>query len=391
MNTLDTEIIKSLYFSRSQSIAELSETTGKSIPLITKSIRELVHKQAITKDGQRASTGGRRAMNYELNEENFGYILSIAIDQHYISASIFNIHNNQISPIKTIPAKLNDDETFLRIKDLIQEVISETPKNRFLAIGITVPGFVDSETFVNNSFPESSPMYTLRENIETAFGIQTYIENDSSAIAIAEKKFGKAKDSNNALVINLNWGVGLGIVINDQLFRGNSGFAGEFSHIPLANENKLCSCGKKGCLEVEASLAFVLDYVTTALEQGERSVLESIYKDNKRIFFSDLLKSYEKGDQLSIQAIKKMAYMLGKGIATLIHIMNPERIIISGRGAIFGNILLPEIQSSIQEFCIPRLSQNTLIQISTLENIQLLASASIAVQQLEWNTYQTIN
>src|SRR5690606_634353 len=166
------------------------------------------------------------------------------------------------------------------------------------------------------------------------------------------------------------------------LFRGCDGFAGEFSHIPLADENKLCSCGKKGCLEVEASLESAIEYIKDRLATGEVSILTPhINSDDRSKFFNELVKAYNLGDQLSIHAIKKIGYMLGKGIATLIHILNPEKIIISGIGAVFGDILLPEIQSSIHIYSIPRLAKRTSIHISNLENIHPIASASIAMMQ----------
>lgn len=385
METLRTAILKSLYFNRMQSIAELSENLGKSIPLVTKTVKELVEEKLILENGHRASTGGRRAMNFVLNKEKHGILIAVAIDQYFCNITAYDIVNNQLDSIYTKSIDLFEGKnTYEDIEQLIQSSIQKNQHQSITAIGITMPGFVDFQEKINNSFPTHSTLYALREHIHKKFGYPTYIENDSTAIAIAEKHFGLAKNCNNALVINFSWGVGLGMIIENHLFRGSSGFAGEFSHIPLANANKLCSCGKKGCLEVEASLRCAIDYIIEALEKGEQSCLGSTYLHDRKISFEHLLQAYQHGDQLAIKAIKKIAYMLGKGVATLIHILNPERIIISGRGAAFGQNLLHEIQSSNQEFCIPRLSQKTVLQISNLQHTQLLSSACIAIQQMEW-------
>lgn len=246
MENLKSSILKSLYFSSTQSIAEMSETIGKSVPLITKTVNELISEQKVVVNGLRPSTGGRRATNYMLNVEAHGLIIAIAIDQYFVYVTSFNIINKRITArLEAAISGQTDGETYETIIALVRNTLSQIEDKQILAIGITMPGFVDTETGVNNSYSPSSPLHNLRANVENRFTIPTFLENDSTAIAIAEKEFGLAKKISEALIINLNWGVGLGMIIQNQLFKGHSGFAGEFSHIPLANENKLCSCGKK--------------------------------------------------------------------------------------------------------------------------------------------------
>ena len=386
MESLQLSILRALYFSPNQSIAELSDWIGKSIPLITKAINELLDAELVISCGLRASTGGRRAVHFMLNSEKHGCIVVVAMDQYATNITAVNLANQQLLPTKKITTLLWDDpHTYSKIIDSLTTVISEFQKDKILSIGITMPGFVDSKKGINNSFSPQSPLYKLQENIQSHFEIPTYLENDSAGIAIAEKNFGLIKDVADALVVNLNWGVGLGMIVDGKLFQGHSGFAGEFSHIPLANEDKLCSCGKKGCLEVAASLLCAIEYIVEAIQEGQRSSLEKTYLKHKNLTLEDVFEAYLKGDQVTIIAIRKIAYMLGKGIATLIHILNPETIIISGKGAMFGDVLLPQIQSSIQEYCIPRLAKCTTIQISEIKDIQLLASTCIAVQQMHWD------
>lgn len=374
-----------MYFSKSQSIGEISESIGKSVPLITKTVNELISEHKVVVDGLRPSTGGRRATNYMLNVEAHGLIIAVAIDQYFVYVTSFNIINKRITDrLEEAITGLSEEEIFEMVNAMVRNTLAQIKDKQVLAIGITMPGFVDTKTGVNNSYNVNSPLYNLRASIERNFNLPTFLENDSTAIAIAEKEFGLAKKSSEALIINLNWGVGLGMIINNQLYKGHSGFAGEFSHIPLANENKLCSCGKKGCLEVEASLFCVVEEIKNAIQSGERSILETMLFNINNLTFDKIVEAYHKGDQVTIKAIRNIAQMLGKGISTLIHIMNPEKIIISGRGAIFGETLLPQMQSSIQEYCIPRLSKNTTIEISTLKNVQLLASTCFAIQQIGW-------
>ena len=121
-----------------------------------------------------------------------------------------------------------------------------------MIVGIGMPGFVNAQKGINYTFLKSHNK-SISNVICDKIGIPVYIDNDSSLIALTEQRFGAAMDKKNAMVINIGWGIGLGLILNGELFRGHDGFAGEFSHIPLFNNGKLCSCGKSGCLETETA------------------------------------------------------------------------------------------------------------------------------------------
>ncbi|AIM35814.1 ROK family transcriptional regulator [Sphingobacterium sp. ML3W] len=382
---MNSQIIKAIYFQKLQSIAQLSKVFNKSIPVITKSINSLLEMDLIEGNDLAVSTGGRRAIQFKLNNKLPIYTLVIALDQYYTSIYIFDLENNSVSENVDLYNPLKNNKALEIIINATEEVIasSKIPEANFLGIGISMPGFVDTEKGINDSFNKQSKLHHIKKHISEHFKIPTIIENDSTCIAFSEQKFGAAKNIKNSLVINLNWGVGLGMIVNDQIFKGSSGYAGEFSHIPLSDSNELCSCGKKGCLEVEASLTAAVKNVQAALNSGEKSSLESEQHNNLLAQGDALLESAINGDQLAVASLGKIGYMLGKGIATLIHILNPEAIIISGRGAKAGTILMPQIQTAINEFCIPRLAQATELKISnTNKQAQSLGTAAFVIENL---------
>jgi len=389
LDSLKLSILKRLYFSNPQSIAELSTSIGKSVPNITNAVNKLLQLNLIEQDGLAPSTGGRRAAQFVPNEKHLPLILSIAIDQFYTSVVVVDFKNQYKTAINTEVIDLREDDAYEKIIALTKTTIQQTDAYQIYGIGVTIPGFVDSKTGKNNSYSSNSPFYDLKTNIQKEFNLPTFVENDSSAIAIAEHKFGSAKSIQDVMVVNLNWGVGLGMILDNELYRGHSGFAGEFSHIPLSDSNKLCSCGKKGCLEVDASLLAAVESATNSLKSGEVSSLQSIFKQQKYLTGDQLLSAAIQGDQLAMEAVNKIGYMLGKGIATLIHIINPELVLISGRGAKAKDVLLPKIQSAVLEFSIKRLSQNTKIEFSNTENIQLLGSTCICILNADKNIYKT--
>ncbi len=221
-----------------------------------------------------------------------------------------------------------------------------------------MPGFIDVEKGINYSFFDNKGK-SITNYLSEKLSLPVYIDNDSSLIALAELRFGKAQHKKNAMIINIGWGVGLGMVLDGKLFRGHNGFAGEFSHIPMFNNNKLCSCGKSGCLETETSLLVVIEKAKQGLQAGRLSVLGGDFpsghfeQDCEKIITAAL-----KGDQFAVELLSEVGYNIGRGVAVLIHLMNPELIILSGRGALAGNVWQAPIQQALNEHCIPRLAVN---------------------------------
>ncbi|MBN8856700.1 MAG: ROK family protein, partial [Sphingobacteriales bacterium] len=239
------QIIKELYFAKTLSCSDLSLLTKKSLPLTTKMVNELIDEGYIIETGYAPSTGGRRPLMYSLRPDVL-YVVAVAMDQLFTRVVIMDMHMRNVSDCEKFELHLDKNPEAL---DMLAEKIehhilrSGIKKDKIAGIGIGMPGFVDAKKGINYSFLESGAK-GIPEQLSERLKIPVSIENDSSLIALAEYRFGAARDKKSAMVINLSWGIGLGLVMNGELFRGHEGFAGEFSHIPLFSNNKLCSCGK---------------------------------------------------------------------------------------------------------------------------------------------------
>ncbi|MDQ1152345.1 N-acetylglucosamine repressor [Sphingobacterium zeae] len=381
---MENEILINLYVESMLSIADLAKKIAKSTPSVTKVVNQLIEQNIIVECGFAESTGGRRPIQYTINENSDNYILSIACDQYFTTISISDLQNKVIAEYRDIAVELKEksslDTILKRAEELIQK--STISLKNFIGIGVSIPGFVNSELGINESYPKAHGLFNLKRNIEKRFNIPTVIENDSRCIALAEKQLGIAKDITSSLIINLNWGVGLGIIINNTIFKGTAGYAGEFSHIPLADNQMLCSCGKRGCLEVVASLNAAIKYVENDIENEQYSIYSTFINSNDNKLEA-LFDSIRVGDQVAINNIGKIGYMLGKGISTLIHILNPKQILISGRGAEVGHILEPHIQIALNEFCIPEIAKTTHLAISELhKDAQIKGTMCLVVENL---------
>lgn len=380
------KITRQLYFSNLLSCAELSHKIDKSLSLTTKILNELIAEGVVVETGYAPSSGGRRPLMYSLKPDIL-YTVSVAMDQFFTRIAIMDMQNKHVRPVEKFELRLADNPMALPVlTDKIEYVIEQSGVNRakIAGIGIGMPGFVDPQQGLNYSF-----LQTKGESITTYIAKRTkltaYIENDSGIVGLAELKFGAARNRRNAMVINIGWGVGLGMILEGSLFRGDNGFAGEFSHIPLFNNGKLCSCGKSGCLETETSLFVIVEKAKEGIQAGRVTVLknllsgreEDLEKDAETIIFSA-----GKGDRFAIELLSEAGYNIGRGIAILIHLLNPGIVVLSGRGALAGKIWQAPIQQALNEHCIPRLAVNTEIAISTLGyEAELIGSAALVMEK----------
>lgn len=385
---LRADIIKQLYYRNPLSLTELSKLTHKSLPLVTKLVNGLVTEGYIVEQGLAASTGGRRASLFLLNPDMQKYIVSVAMDQFTTRLAIYDLARNIVFPVQTLELALPG------YADAVEELISFIGHHitasgidikKLLGIGIGVPGFIDVEKGIDHSHLNTKNGKHLGKYIAKKLGLPVFLDNDSSLIALAELNFGAAAGKRDVMVANIGWGTGLGMIVNGQLYRGSSGYAGEFSHIPLSSTNNLCSCGKRGCLEVETSLLVMTKRAKEEIKAGAATSMTESFKDERRNVGELFLEAAKNRDPLAVSILSDSAFLIGKGLATLIHIMNPECIVLSGRGAIAGKILLPPVQQAVNEFCIPRIADKTTILISELAaDAELLAAASLVVENSEF-------
>ncbi len=381
---LRKEILKQLYFNAPLSLSSLGKLTQKSVPMISAVISDLVTEGFVINDGLAPSSGGRRPLMFLLNPEKKRYIIAVAVDQAVTRMTIYQFNQKSSSIIESIDLEvLTDKDALAKLIAFIKKTIASSglSNQEILGVGIGMPGFVDVETGVNHSLFLTNKGTNLRSHLAKQLSLPVFIDNDSCLIALAELKLGKAKSTMDAMVINIGWGTGLGMIVNGQIFRGHSGFAGEFSHIPLSSSNNLCSCGKRGCLEVETSLLVMTSKAIAAVNSGSESSLRRLFEDESKHPSDHFLEAARAGDPLAISILSESAFYLGKGIATLIHIINPEKIILSGRGAIAGKMFLPAIQQAINEFCIPRIADATTIEISEIaDEADLLGAANLVIE-----------
>lgn len=369
---LKNKILKGLIFkfldqTESASINEISKEINISVPKTTSLITELIEEGLISDYGKFESTGGRKANLYGLIGDA-GFILGVDVKKYYINIGLLNFKKQLIHQKSRITFKLdNTAESLNQLIQIIQNFIKEVgiKKDKILSLGINLSGRINhtkghSYTFFH--FQEEP----LSEIIQEKIGIKTYLENDSRAMAFGEFCNGEVNTEKNVLFVNLDYGIGLGILIDGKVYYGKSGFSGEFGHIPFFNNEIICHCGKKGCLETEASGNALLRKFKEKIKLGSTS---SVLKKNKKvedITLTDLIQAAQKEDVLIIELLAELGENLGKGLAVLINVFNPELIIIGGTLSETGEYLKLPIKSSINKYSLSLVNADTELKLSKL-------------------------
>ena len=349
------------------SIADLSKELGTSIPTITKSVGELIEEGFIEDMGKQGTNGGRRPSIYGLNPYA-GYFVGIDVHRNDISIAVTNFKGHTVDIQEDIPFVLENSVTSL--KSLCHGVLEHPhkigiEKDRVRAYGVNLSGRVNNETgycftyFIGEDRPIAS---LLEDELQTP----VFVENDSRAMTYGEYICGVANNEKNMLFLNVAWGLGMGMIIDGKLSYGKSGFSGEIGHFPLLDNDQICQCGKTGCLETGASGSALHRMIMEKLREGRSSSLSDKFNANEEISLEDIMAAVEEEDVLAIETVEKVGSTLGRAIAGLINIFNPELVVIGGRVSAAKEYLLLPIKSAIQKHSLNMINKDTTIKFSKL-------------------------
>jgi predicted NBD/HSP70 family sugar kinase len=375
------KIVKELYVGGSNTASNICQLVGISLPTANLLLADLLEDKLVVKEGRGQSQGGRKPDLYGLAPDSF-YIMAIDLSRYLTSVALYNTKNQRISDIKTKKVPLNNEaKTIDTIHAFAMECLkaSGIAEERVIAVGITMPGLVDGLAGVNHTYLKAGKK-SLKDQLEKKFGRKVFIENDARAKTLAEFRFGQKKEYKNVLGIFVDWGIGLGIIIDEKLYRGYSGFAGEFSHSPLFDSKEIsCSCGKRGCLESVASGTAVVRLAKEGIALDQESILARMAKENgQNLEPSTVVEAAIAGDQRAISILSDVGLDLGRGIAILIQLLNPELIILGGAIAEANQYITTPIQQALNIYSMAKLREKSEIQLSKLgKEVGLMGSVAI--------------
>lgn len=364
---LKKSIIKRLTLTGDATIAELGKETDFSIPTVTKIISELIEEGIIFETGKVGTAGGRRPSQYGINP-NACYYLGVEVKRNSINIGIQDFNNNFVKHTEDITYTLeNTRESLSAMCSVINQFVAESgvPREKIIGACINLSGRINSRKGFSYSyfFFEEKP---LSEIIESQINIKTFLENDTRAMTYGEYNCGVVQNEKDVLFVNISMGVGIGIISNGKLYYGKSGYSGEFGHSPVFENEIICHCGKRGCLETEISGIALEREFKKSLENGSKSILSGkIAIEN--ITVDDILKAIiENEDTLAIEIIDQIGSKMGRYLSMLINIFNPELVILGGALAETGMYLRLPVRTSIHKYSLSLVSLDMDLKMSSL-------------------------
>jgi len=361
-------IITYLIYNENSTITDLAKDMDLSIPTVTKIIDEMHEQGYIDEYGKLETNGGRHPILYGLNTDS-GYFVGVDVTWNSINIGIINFKGEVLKLQMGIPFERRDtleciDELCNHIEHFIAGLTIDEKK--ILHINVTLCGRVNPELGYSHSFFNFGER-PLAEILTERLKIETSIDNDSRTMLYGENIKGVVKGAKNVLFINIGWGLGMGIMIDGKLYKGKSGFSGEIGHTYGYDNQIICHCGKKGCVETEVSCSALYRKFIEHLQAGETSIILS-EKDIEEITLDDIFSAINREDLLAIELVEQIGQQLGFHIGSLINTFNPDMVIIGGEMSRAGDFLLQPVISAIRKYTLSLMSRDSEIVLSKLKD-----------------------
>ena len=372
-------IITYYIYNGSSTIPDLSKELDLSIPTVTKLIGEMFDEGYINDYGKLETSGGRHPHLYGLNPQS-GYFIGVDIKKFSINIGLINFKGDMVDLKMDIPYNFENslegmNELCSLILNFIKKLSIDTEK--ILNINVNVSGRVNPESgysFSQFNFEERPLADVLSERL----GYTVTIDNDTRAMTYGEYMQGCVKGEKDIIFVNVSWGLGIGIIIDGKIYKGKSGFSGEFGHISTFDNEmgltyeKLKSVvdglHEKGCLETEASGSALHRTLLERIKKGENSILSEWINMENPLTLDEIIAAVNKEDVLCIEIVEEIGQKLGKQIAGLINIFNPELVIIGGTLSLTGDYITQPIKTAVRKYSLNLVNKDSVITTSKLKD-----------------------
>lgn len=361
-------ILRHCIYEGNQMIPQMAASLGYSVPTVAKYVGELINEGYFIECGKMDSHRGRKPVIYGVNPSAC-YFVGVDISRFALNIGLMNISGQIVNEASVddfyfdnTPATL--DKVCLVVGEFLAQ--SGVESSRVALVNINISGRVNSLT------GESYSVFRFEENDEPLatilsekIGLPVRIENDSRAMTFGELSTGNARSYRNALFVNASWGLGLGIIVGGELYYGRHGYSGEIGHMNVYNNEIMCHCGKKGCLETEVSGYAIHRKLLERIRQGQTSVLSPRVANGQPISTLDIVCAATRNeDPLCIELIEQTGAELGRQLANLINIFNPEAVIVGGVLALADEYFLSPIRSAIRKYSLKLMCKDIEVLVS---------------------------
>lgn len=363
------EVLRHIINYGSFTIPEIVEKTGISATTVAKYVFDMqMDNILVVQDTVKADHRGRRPLLYGIRPDS-NYFVGVDIKNSSLTIGLMDISGKMLKLVNDDSFRL--ENTYSKLEEVcvsVEKFIEESDL-AITSICFTLGGRVNTSLGTSASifnFEEFGDT-PLAEVLSHRFGCRVFIENDTKAMTYGEFLALGDSDIKNFLYVNIGWGLGLGIVVDGKQLHGASGYAGELGHVPFYDNNVLCHCGKKGCIETEVSGSAINRKLVEHIKNGEQSILSNRVLRGESLAMQDILYAAEKEDPLCADLISQTGAELGRHLAGMINLLNPECIMIGGtlsRAASY--YFFHPVSASIRKYSLKLISRNVSILTSRL-------------------------
>lgn len=334
-------VVRAVRLAGSLTQAEIARTTGLSAATVSNIVREL--KEGGTVEVTDTSAGGRRARSVSLSGDA-GIVIGVDFGHTHLRVAVGNLAH-QVLAEETEPLDVDASwvDGFDRAEALVGRLIEGVGvgRDKVIGVGLGVPGPIDVEsgTLGSTAILPGWAGINPRQELSQRLGVPVYVDNDANLGALGELVWGSGRGVKDLAYIKVASGVGAGLVINGQIYRGPGGTAGEIGHITLDESGPVCRCGNRGCLETFAAARYVLPLLQGS--HGPELTMERV------------VELAREGDPGCRRVISDVGRHVGSGVASLCNLLNPSRVVLGGSLAEAGELVLAPIRESVGRYAIP--------------------------------------
>lgn len=344
---------------------ELSRLTGLSLPAVSRIVGLLLDQGYVREKGFGESSGGRKPMMLETIPEA-GLVIGIDLGATRVLAAAADLHGRLLHVAE---AQSSEAPVLDSLRAAIHEAIDRLTidqRGRLLGIGVGTPGLIDSSSGVvitaANLGWKNVP---LRDLLQKEFDVPVFVENDANVAALAEWSHGAGRGASHLVYLTVSRGLGAGIIINGQIYRGARGTAGEIGDTFLHESRE--TPGTWLTLEDLCSGRALFAQAKAALEGGERSTLRGAFgQQSEPLNLTAILEAARHGDALAVSLVRRAAGYLGVGIANVVNSLDPQRVIVGGALAQAGDLVFGPIRETLDRLLSPVLRANIEVAPGTL-------------------------
>ena len=384
-----SSVLRIIHTEERVSRARLAKLTGLNKSTVSSLAEQLLERKLIVETGLDSIGTGRPSTILEINPQAGG-IIGIELGVDFVAVALTDFKGKVLwHQMVSADPNAAPEATLSQTKSLLGQAL-QTCQNMgipTLGIGLATPGTVDLENgvliFAPNLHWHNIP---LRDVFSDFSGMNVIIENDANAAAIGEHLFGEARQCTDFIFVFAGVGIGSGLFLDNHLYRGKNGFAGEIGHSPILSERiqSPCHCGNRGCWETYANQYSIIQRIQARLEVRRPSIIPDLMARNAAPLSIGLIKeAADLGDKEALDAFAEAGVAMGHGFATLINFFNPEMIVLGGPMSLAGEYLIPGIRESVKAHTLPEIEERAAICFSRFgEDASLIGATAIVVDSI---------